>query len=190
MRNPLFCFTIIIAFFVSLPAYAEQSSEFIGQPKFEEGEDFGYFVWKAGDTWKVRWTTFGSLRHFKGRVIAEAGDIKSLKRIDVETERRIIRPGYAPRVVRGPRGRPRVVAGRGPIVAEREQDRIEKETDHEIRFSSLTDDDIDGFDFKVTDDARALRFVLEVDGRSKADYVHVGAAARRPTANPFVVILK
>ena len=175
---------------MSLPVQAEKSSEFNGQPKFKEGENFGYYVWKAGDTWKVRWTTFASLRHFTGRVIADGGDIKSLKRIDVETERRIIRPGHVSRVVRGPRGRVRVVERRAPVVAEREQDRIEQETERLIRFSARTDDDIDGFDFKVHDDARQLRFVLEIDGVSRVDQVRIGPDAIRPAANPFVVILK
>lgn len=101
-----------------------------------------------------------------------------------------MRPGHAPRVVRGPRGRTRVVAGRTPVVVEREQDRIEKESDREVRFSARTDDDIDGFDFKVEDDARELRFVLEIDGASRVDYVKIGPDARRPSSNPFAVILK
>ena len=26
-----------------------------GQPKFKDGKALGYFVWKDGDTWKLRW---------------------------------------------------------------------------------------------------------------------------------------
>jgi hypothetical protein len=191
MKKPFVCCLILIVVCICLPALcAEKSLELIGQPKFEQGESLGCYVWKAGDTWKVRWTTFGSMRHFTGHVVAEGGDIKSLKRIDVETERKIIRPGRAPRVVVGPKGRVRIVGGRGPVVAEREQDRIEKESDRLIRFSARTNDDIDGFDFKVDKDARELRFVLEIDGLSRVDYVRIGHDARRPSGNPFVVVLQ
>lgn len=189
MKCPLYCL-IAIAVFMSIPVFAEQSSEFVGQPKFEEGEDFGYFIWKEGNTWKVRWTTFGRMRQFSGRVIANGGDIKSLQRIDVETERRIIRPGRTRRVVVGPKGKTRVVRGQQPIVEERVQDRIKKESDREISFTARTNDDIDGFNFKVEDNTETLRFVLEVGGRSRTDFVKIGAKKRRPEANPFVVILK
>ncbi len=190
MKNPVCGGLLFVALGLTLSVQAERASDFVGQPKFEEGEALGYYVWKSGDTWKVRWTTFGSLRHFTGRVAAEGGDLKSLKRIDVDTERKVIRPGHSPRVVVGPRGRARVVRGRGPVVAKRDQDRIEKETDRLIRFSARTDDDIDGFDFKVDDDIRELRFVLEIDGASKIDNVRIGPKAQRPSSNPLVVRFK
>ena len=189
MGRSLYCL-IAVAVFLSLPVWAEQSSEFSGQPKFKEGDDFGYFVWKEGDKWKVRWTTYGKMRHFSGRVVAKGGDIKSLDRIDVETERRIIRPGHRTRVVRGPMGKPRVVVRRPPIVEERRQDVIKKESDREITFTARTDDDIDGFNFKVKEDVRELRFILKVDGRSRVDFVKIGAQERRPKANPFIVFLE
>jgi len=190
MKNRVGACLFFIASGLTLSVHGERPSEFVGQPKFEEGEALGYYVWKSGDTWKVRWTTFGSLRHFTGRVTAEGGEIKSLKRIDVDTERKVIRPGYAPHVVRGPRGRAHVVRGRGPVIAEHEQDRIEKENDRLIRFSARTNDDIDGFDFKVDDAVRELRLVLEIDGASRIDYVRIGPNAHRPSSNPLVVLLK
>ena len=33
--------------------------DFDGRPAFREGRDFGYYVWRDGRTWHVRWTTRG-----------------------------------------------------------------------------------------------------------------------------------
>jgi hypothetical protein len=191
MKYLFICCLIPMVACLCLPAvFAQQLSDFEGKPKFEQGEALGYFVWKEGDTWKVRWTTFGKMRNFKGRVTAEGGDIKSLKRIDVESERRIINPGYEPQVVVGRRGGVRVIGGRSPVVVERTQDKIEKESDRMIRFTALTDDDIDGFDFKVAKETRELKFSLLLDGVAQVNIIKIGPDARIPSSNPFVVVLK
>lgn len=167
------------------------AARFVGRPAFSEGDALGYFVWKDGDTWKVRWTTFGAEHRFSGRVIVEGGEIQSLKRVDVDTERKVLAPGRAPRVVRGPRGRVRGVrGGRAPVVATREEDRIEQETEHLIRFITRTDDDLDGFDFKVTDSAQLLRLVLEIDNAPRPNEVEVGRENFKPEENPLVVRLR
>ncbi|MBK8316127.1 MAG: hypothetical protein IPL01_19805 [Acidobacteria bacterium] len=75
------------------PNVFAQIESFDGKPEFKEGTDMGYFIWHEGDTWKLRWTTMGQRRHFTGHVTAEDGELKSLKRIDVESERKVIRPG-------------------------------------------------------------------------------------------------
>lgn len=166
-------------------------ARFDGQPTFSDGKALGYFVWKDGDTWKLRWTTFGAEHRFSGRISAEGGDIKSLKRIDVDTERKVIAPGRAPRVVRGPRGRVRArVGGRAPVVASREEDKIEQETEHVIRFVTRTDDDVDGLEFKVTGTTQLLRFVLEIDGVPRPAEVEVGRDNFKPNEIPLVVRLR
>ena len=162
-----------------------------GQPTFSGGKALGYFVWKDGDTWKLRWMTFGSEHRFSGRIQIEGATIQSLKRIDVDTERKVIAPGRPGRLVRGPRGR--VVGrtgGRAPVVASREEDRIEQETEHLIRFITRTDEDIDGLDFKVAGNAEALRFVLEIDGEPRPAEVEVGKSNFKPNENPLVVRLR
>lgn len=170
---------------------ATLAARFDGKPQFKEGKALGYFVWRDGDTWKVRWTTFGAQKHFTGLVMVEGGLIQSFKRIDVDEERRVIRPGRAPRVVRGPRGRVRGVApGRGAVVAERDEDHINQENEHEIRFSARTDDDIDGFDFKVGDRTDRIRFRLEIDGRMVADDIEIGARNIHPDEDPLVAVLR
>ena len=164
------------------------AATFDGRPEFKEGKALGYFIWRDGDTWKLRWTTFGAEHRFTGRITIEGGQITSMKRIDVDTERKVIRPGRAPHVVRGPRGRVRGVApGRGAVVAKREEDHIEQETEHLIRFATHTDDDIDGVDFKVSDRPAIIRFVLEIDGRPRPAEIEVGRANFLPNENPLTV---
>ena len=166
-------------------------ARFDGRPKFSEGKALAYFVWRDGDTWKLRWTTFGAEHRFSGRIVVEGGEIKSMKRIDVDTERRVIVPGRAPRVVRGPRGRAvGRVGGRAPVVASREEDRIEQETEHVIRFVTRTDDDIDGLDFRVTETTGLLRFVLEIDAAPRPAEIEVGSQNFKPNENPLIVRLR
>jgi hypothetical protein len=159
----------------------------VGRPEFREGEALGYFVWRDGDTWKVRWTTFGATHRFSGRVTLEGGELRDFDRVDADTERRIVRPGRAPR--RGPRGRV-IVPGRAPVVASREEDHLEQETERVIRFTTRTDDDIDGFDFKVTAATERLRFVLEIDGKPRPEEVEVGRENLKPNEHPLVIRLR
>jgi hypothetical protein len=170
---------------------ATAAVRFDGRPVFQEGKALGYFVWRDGDTWKVRWTTFGAEHRFSGAVFVEGGELESFKRIDVDAERRVIRPGRRARVVRGPRGRVRAVApGRAPVVASRDEDHINQESEHEIRFVARTDDDIDGFDFRVGDRTDRIRFRLEIDGRMKSDEIEIGARNVHPEEDPLVAVLK
>ena len=167
------------------------AARFDGRPTFKEGKALGYFIWRDGDTWKLRWTTFGSQHRFSGRVIVEGGQIASFKRIDVDEERKVIRPGSAPRVVRGPAGRVRAVRpGRAPVVAERTEDRIEQEDERTLQWLTQTDDDVDGFDFKVTDLTAVIRFNLFIDGDAKPAEVEVGKENFKPHENPVRARLK
>ncbi|HUR32867.1 MAG TPA: hypothetical protein VM032_03675 [Vicinamibacterales bacterium] len=170
---------------------ATAAARFDGKPQFKEGKALGYFIWRDGDTWKVRWTTFGAEKRFTGTVLVEGGELRSFTRIDVDHERRLIRPGRPGRVVRGPRGRVRAVSpGRAPVVAERDEDHINQENEHQIRFSARTDDDIDGFDFTVGERTDRIRFRLEIDGRIKADDIEIGARNIHPDEDPLVAVLR
>lgn len=166
-----------------------QVDMFDGKPTFSEGTDLGYYVWREGDTWRVRWTTRGAMRRFSGAVTAEGGELKSLKRIDVEEKSRVVAPGRAPRVVYGPRGRPHVRGGRAPVVVTHEQDKIEKDGDRRIVFFARTDDDIDGFDFKVDKNVTALRFMLEIEGKPMPQHVEIGKNNQKAEKLPLVVQL-
>ena len=187
MRMPML---LAMPLLLLTPAPTMQTAMYDGKPAFAEGVELGYYVWRDGDTWHVRWTTMGRMRTFAGSVSATGGKLKSLKRIDVETERRVLYPGQAPQVVRGPRGRVRAVrGGRAPVVATREQDHIEMDGNARIVFNARTDNDIDGFDFKV-DDVEQLQFNLGIDGRRAPNLIEVGQHNEKPKQLPLIVTLK
>ncbi|MEQ1760488.1 MAG: hypothetical protein ABL986_19415 [Vicinamibacterales bacterium] len=187
----LACAALLVTLSPAMPRAQTTAASFEGRPKFSEGDALGYFIWKDGDTWKVRWTTFGAEHRFSGRVTLEGGELRDFKRIDVDTERRVVSPGRAPRVVRGPGGRVRrVTPGRGAVVAERDEDRIEQETERLIRFIARTDDDIDGFDFKTTGSTDTIRFALQIDERARPEEIEVGRNNLKPGEDPLVVKLR
>ena len=189
-RTALSVFTLL-ALIAPLARAQTLAARFDGRPEFKEGKAYGYFIWRDGDTWKLRWTTFGAERRFNGRIILEGGEIKSFKRIDVDEERKVIRPGYSPRVVRGPAGRVRGVRpGRAPVVAERTEDKIEQEDERTLLWLTRTNDDIDGVDFKVTESTVVIRFNLMIDGEAKPAEVEVGKENFKPHENPVRVRLK
>jgi len=161
-----------------------------GRPDFGPGEKLGYWVWRVGDRWSVRWTTLGGTRFFAGSVEAEGGDLKDLDRVDVERESRVLRSGRPGRTWVGPRGRMHVRPGRAPVVATREEDKIAKDGDQRIVWSSRTDADIDGFDFDVGRHVTRLRFTLRLEGRTLGADVALGEAGAAPLANPFEVVLE
>ena len=184
---------IALGLFITLlgtasPAQA-QVAQFDGRPAFAEGVETGYYVWHDGDKWSVRWTTTGKLRHFTGHVAAEGGEVKSLKRIDVESESKVLYPGRAPRVAVGPRGRVYRRGGRAPVVTTREQDKIEKDGNNRIVFNARTNDDLDGFDFKVDKKVTSLRFVLEIDNNFRPQLVATGKSNAPPPTVPFTLKL-
>jgi hypothetical protein len=178
---------IMIAPLVS-PSALAQAHLFDGKPVFGDGVELGYYIWRDGEKWHLRWTTLGQMRRFTGSVVAEGGKLRSLDRVDVETERRVLYPGRAPHVWVGPRGRTHVGGGRAPAVVERKQDKIEKDGDHRIVFATRTND-VDGFDFKVDEKVTSLRFVLEIEGRSMPQHVEVGKENKKAPRLPLVVQL-
>ena len=166
---------------------AQALAQYQGRPAFEEGGGRGYFVWRDGDTWHVRWTTQGPSHQFTGTVQAAGGTIESLKRVDLDEELRVVRPGAPAHFVRGPFNRLRGVApGRPAVVTTRTTDHVDKIDDHLIRWTTITGSDIDGFDFKAKG-AERLTFDLKIDGVSRAMDVEVGKDNAHPSANPFNV---
>jgi len=183
---------LIAVAFLAIPSVSHaQANVYEGRPTFAEGTDLGYYIWKDGNRWHVRWTTKGASRRFTGSVTSDAGELKSLKRIDVESESRVLYPGRPSHVVIGPRGRVRGVAGgRAPVVVTKDQDKIEKDGDHRIIFNALTTGDIDGFDFTTEDETRDLTFTMQVNGQPMPGIIQVGKDNIRPRRLPLVVRLK
>ena len=97
--------TVMTCVLVSSITLSAQTNEarFVWKPEFSSGDALGYFVWKDGDTWKLRWTTFGSGHRFTGRIVVEGGEFRDFKRVDADHERKVLAPGRPARVVRGPR---------------------------------------------------------------------------------------
>jgi len=181
---------LIFSLFGFAALAAAEQPDYEGRPQFRAGWDRGYYIWKVGEVWKVRWTTLGVKRTFKGKVVAEGGELGGLKRIDVEAGRKVIRPGKPPRVIRRPGRPPRRVPGKPPTVVTRVEDRIWLEDAHTIRFETHTDDDVDGFDFRVGEGTRRLRFTLKIDGKSLPVDVEIGPGNVHPPDNPFVLALE
>jgi hypothetical protein len=189
MRRALLLGIALVMSAAGLSASAD-ATRFEGRPIFREGFDRGYYVWHEGNQWHVRWTTMGQARNFNGQVVADGGKLTDLDRVDLEKESKIVRTGSRRVVVRGPRGRLRTAQRPTTAVVTKEQDHVEKEGDGTIRFRARTDADIDGFDFEVSKDVKALRFVLQVDGQSRPVDVEVGRNNVKPDGNPFTVTLR
>lgn len=190
MRRSLLLLGVTLATSIAGLSASTPLTDFEGRPLFREGFDRGYFVWHEGDEWHVRWTTQGNLLLFTGQVIADGGDIRDLDRVDLEKESRLVRTGSRPVVVRGPRGRLRTTRRPTTAVVTREQDKVERDGDRTIRFRARTDADIDGFDFKLDRRVTQIRFVLEINGVSRAVAVEVGRNNVKPDDNPFTVALR
>lgn len=51
---------LCVCYVLCAPAALAQTAPFDGKPEFKEGKDMAYFIWREGDTWKLRWTTTGA----------------------------------------------------------------------------------------------------------------------------------
>jgi hypothetical protein len=76
------------------------------------------------------------------------------------------------------------------VVVTKDQDKIEKDRDRRIVFNALTNNDIDGFSFKLDGDPAELRFFLQIDGKPARNLVEVGKNNAKPQGPPLVVKLK
>ena len=170
MRNTLLI--AVTSVIINASVGLAQPTMYEGRPAFAEGTELGYYIWKDGQRWHVRWTTMGASRRFTGSVAADAGELHSLKRVDVESESRVLYPG------------------RAPVVVTKDQDKIEKDGDSRIVFNALTTGDIDGFDFTTDDKTSELRFTMQVNGQPMPNIIEVGRNNERPHRLPLVVRLK
>ncbi len=190
MSRILSALSIVAALLLAIPvlAFDVTVEQLQGKPDFKNGEALGYFVWIDGDTWKVRWTTFGGAHQFMGRVMTDAGSFRDFKRVDPDTERKVIAPGRPARVVRGPRGRVVGVTGGKPtVVATKEEDVILQETEQLLRWNTKTTDDTDGLDFKISRDVSVVRFQMAIDGKPVPREIEVGKNNVKPNQLPLVV---
>jgi len=76
------------------------------------------------------------------------------------------------------------------VVVSRDQDKIEKADDHTIVFSAATNDDIDGFRFRVDDKVQSIRFSLQIEGNPRPQLVEIGRDNMRPGRLPLIVRIR
>lgn len=170
------------------PASLDQTAPYDGRPKFKKAVDLSYYVWRDGNSWHVRWTTTGHMRIFAGSVTASGGKLKSFKRIHLESERkamygdRLLTISVSPRVGGASDIRP-------PVFRTREQDLFKLDEDGQITFSARTENDIDGFDFKV-EDVEQLQIDLGIDGSALPNRVEIGRKNKKPSELPLIFTLK
>lgn len=159
-----------------------------GKPDFDPGDDQGYYIWKDGKEWKVRWTTYGGSHNFSGTIEVFGATVQDLDRVKLDEKTKVVGTTRQTRVVRDARGRRHVVSGRKPVVASRPEDRVWREDARTIKWTSANDGDVDGFDFKAQD-AEKIRFVLRMDGQTRRSDVTLGRSNDKPSSNPFTIDL-
>ena len=157
-----------------------QSSMFDGRPAFSQKVDLAYYVWREGDTWHVRWTTKGRMRTFTGSVSATGGELSSFKRIDVDSERKVMY-GRGMLLTITSTTSPARIGGRAPV--------FNTGADGQITFDARTENDIDGFDFKA-EDVEQLQLDLQIDGSALPSRVAVGRKNEKASKLPLVFTLK
>ena len=173
---------------VAVGAHAEPAAQFDGAPRLTEGRATGYFVWREGLVWKVRWTTDGREHHFSGTVAVEGGTLTSMARVDDAEERRTVRRARGSRAQRNTRNRVRRAGqpGDGPDG----DDEVTRASDGQIRFDVLSREPLDGFDFAMTATTERIRFAFEPAGQGSNVAVVFGLRNLRATVNPLVAILR
>ena len=177
MRMPMLAAVPIL---MLAPAPLIQSSVFDGRPSFSQSVELGYYLWRDGNSWHVRWTTKGRARTFAGSISATGGSLKSFQRIDVDSERKILYPGRG-RLLTIVVGAPTPSAGRPPV--------LKMGDDGKLNFDALTENDIDGFDFEV-EDVDELRFDLAIDGSALPNRIMIGRKNKKPSELPLIIVLK
>jgi len=137
---------------------AKEVFEVKGEPKgFKAGEPARYAVWASKTGWHVRTTTARTLHHFTGKIHIEGGVITGLEPHDLE--------------FKGKYG---------------DWWRIHEKR-HEITIDFKTDRHIDGIDFQVSKEAKAIHWNLWIDGKHHADKVFIGKTGHHPLTDPFIV---
>ncbi len=182
-------FLLLISMLGILPSVKAQADMFDGKPTFAQGTDLGYFIWREGDTWHIRWITKEKMRKFSGSIASDGGKLKSLKRIDVDSERVVLYVAKIPRVEIGLDGKGYFRGGKAPVIVE-SMDKLKKDGDNRIEFLARTNDDIDGFDFNVDDRVVSLSFVLKIDGRNVPQLIEMGNKNQKAESLPLRVRLK
>jgi hypothetical protein len=81
----------LVVLCLAIGAFAYPRSQLRGRPQIQIGGELGYFVWMDGAVLHVRWTTTNPDNHgFRGEVVVESGELRSLSRVSLEDSDRTI----------------------------------------------------------------------------------------------------
>ena len=179
---------------VALPvSMLAQEQAYDGTPVFSSSRPIAYYVWRAGGSWHVRWTSLQRSRNFNGSVTARDGTLSALVKVDAEKELTLVPPNSAKLPFTVTRERSTVrMPDSPPPASEKAISRalIDMDGTNRIAFSSQIDGGINGFDFVADDNVSDLTFVLEVDEKPQAGSVLIGKKGKKPAALPLVIALK
>lgn len=167
-------------------AHAQTPVSLAGRPTFSQNDVPAYYIWRDGDHWHVRWSSFSWARNFAGSILADSSSLTNLRKVDPFSELGVMYPMRQKllRVVLD-KDHP---AGFGPVESSNRDIRMKgKQT---IRFSSRTEDSVDGFDFTTEDGVQTLTFDLKIEGKPAVGIVYVGSGNSTPDSLPLVVSLK
>jgi hypothetical protein len=129
-----------------------------GEPQgFKPRLSMRYAVWHSPRGWHLRTTTAQKARRFKGEIRVEGGTFESVSAVGLEGK--------------GGGG------DRWKLNARRDQ----------IDFNFTTERALDGLDFRVSKDARRLRFELFADGKRQSELVYIGQRGQHPQNVPFTL---
>jgi hypothetical protein len=130
-----------------------------GEPKeFGKGELTGFAIWHGKKGWHLRTTTRKTEHHFKGHIIVEGGVLESVSSHDLEFSGKL--------------------ADRWKV----------SDNMRELSFEFKTDRGIDGVNFKVSKEAKLIRFRLHFNGKEQLEHVWIGHEGRHPHHMPFELV--
>lgn len=122
----------------------------------------GYYLWVDKDGWHLRTTSKDAAHRFAGEITVEGGTFTDLKNANADSRRR----------KQGGDGDSGVIS----------KDKLK------ITFGMRTNADMDGFDFKVSDDATKLKLDLKIDNDpANQKRIFIGAKSQNPENNIFEV---
>jgi len=130
----------------------------VGEPKnFHKGETVRYALWHDEHGWHLRSTTFKKKHSFKGTIEVEGGTLERVHSFLLEKEGRL-----ADHWKLGPQH-------------------------HRVTFDFETEGGIDGINFHVSKEAKALRINLHIDGKHESERIYIGHGGQHPRNDPFML---
>ncbi|HKB39767.1 MAG TPA: hypothetical protein VKD72_25245 [Gemmataceae bacterium] len=130
----------------------------IGEPRdFHRGETVRYALWHDQHGWHLRTTTREKKHGFKGTIEVEGGTLERVHSFRLEKEGRL-----ADHWKLGPQHRC-------------------------VTFDFETDGGIDGINFRVSKEAKSLRFNLHIDGKHERERIYIGQGGQHPRNDPFTL---